>query len=96
MKPLSAGDIDNVGVGSSDGDGADGLSWLVIENRVPGSAVVVGFPDSAVDLAHIENIRLAGNAGGGAGAASAKWADHAPVQILICVSGNLLSETETG
>ena len=92
MQAFAAGDINNVGIGWSYGDGADRLRGFVIEDGIPGAAVVVGLPDSAVDLAHVENVWLAGNAGGGAGAASAKRADHAPVQLLICVLGNLLCE----
>ena len=62
---------------------------------VPNAAVVVGLPDSAVDLGHVEDIRLAGNSGSGAGAASAKRADHAPVEILIGIFGNLLGSDGT-
>ena len=90
MQAFAAGDINNVGIGGSDGDGADRLRGFVVEDRSPGAAVVVGFPDAAVDLAHIEDIGLAGNAGGGASAAAAKRADHAPMQILISILGNLL------
>ncbi len=63
-------------------------SWSKI--GIPGAAVVVRLPDTAVDLAHVENVWLAGNAGRGAGAAAAKRADHAPMQLLVSVLGNLL------
>src|ERR1017187_8684513 len=93
MQALAAGDINNVGVGWGDGDGADRLRRLVVEDRRPGATVVIRLPYSAVDLAHVENIGLAGNASCGAGAASAKRADHPPVQVLISILGNLLRGT---
>ena len=90
MQAFAAGDINNVGIRRRYCDGADRLRGLVVEDGCPGAAVVVRLPNSAVDLAHVENIRLAGNASGGAGAASAKRADHAPMQILISILRNLL------
>src|SRR5712671_7508713 len=83
MQAFAAGHVNDVWIRGSDGDGADRLRGLMIEDRSPGAAVVVGLPDSAVDLAHVENIRLARNAGGGAGAATTKWSYHPPMQILI-------------
>src|ERR1700722_20551917 len=92
VQSLAAGGINNVGIGRGNGDGADRLSRLVVEDGIPGAAVVVGLPHAAVYLRHIVDVRLAGNAGGGPGAAAAKWADHAPVQLLIGVLGNLCVE----
>src|SRR5580658_2933129 len=90
MQAFTAGHVNGIGIGRSYGDGANRLGRLVVEDRRPSAAVVIGLPDSAVDLAHIENIWLAGDAGGGSGAASAKRADHAPMQILISIFWNLL------
>ena len=42
VQALAAGHVDDVGIGGSDGDGADRLRGLVIEDGVPGAAVVVG------------------------------------------------------
>ncbi len=64
----------------------------LIEDGIPGAAVVVRLPDAAVHLADVENIGLAGYTGGGASAATAKRADHAPVQFLVCIFGNLCPE----
>src|ERR1700678_560163 len=90
VQPFAASNINNVGIGSGYRDGPNGLRRLVIENRIPGAAVIVRLPDSAVDLADVKNVRLGGHAGGSAGTASAKGADHAPVEILISILGNLL------
>ena len=89
MQSLAAADINDVGIGRSNCDGADGLRGLVIEDGIPGAAVVVRLPDAAVHLADVKHIRLAGNSRGGAGAPATKRPDHAPVQILISVFGNL-------
>ena len=89
MQSLAAADVNDIGIGRSHGDGADGLRGLVIEDRVPRSAVVVRFPNSSVHRPDVKQIRLAGDAGCGAGAASPKGPDHAPVQILVGVFGNL-------
>src|SRR5258706_1225738 len=90
MEAFAAGDINDIGIRGSDGDGADRLGGFVVEDRVPGAAVIVRLPHAAVDLANVANIRLAGDAGGGTGATPAKGADHAPMEILICILGNLL------
>jgi len=70
MQPFAARDINNVGVRGGYGDGADRLRGLVIEDGIPGAAIVIGLPYSAVDLAYVENIWLAGNAGSGSRAAA--------------------------
>src|SRR4029077_632583 len=92
MQAFAAGDINDIGIRSGYGDGANRLGGFVVEDGYPSTAVIVRLPDAAVNLPHVENIRLAGNAGGGAGAASAKRANHAPVEILIDVLGNLLCD----
>src|ERR1039458_9918581 len=90
VQAFAAGYINDVGVRRRYRDGANRLRGFVVEDRSPDAAVVVRLPTAAVDLRHVEAIRLAGNASGGAGAATAKRADHAPVQFLICILGNLL------
>jgi hypothetical protein len=67
----------------------DWVGWLV-EDGVPGAAIVVGLPHAAVDLAHVEDVGLGGDAGDGAGAASAEGSDHAPVEFAEQVGGDLL------
>ena len=89
VQSLAAGGINNVGIGRGNGDGADRLSGFVVEDGGPGAAVVVGLPHAAVYLRHVIDVWLAGNAGDGARAAAAEWANHAPVQFLISILGNL-------
>src|SRR6266536_3543887 len=89
VQPLAAADIDNVGIGGSNGNGADRLCGLVFEDWVPGATVVIGLPDATVYLSDIKHIRLAGNASSGTGTATTKRSDHAPVQLLISIFGNL-------
>src|SRR5208282_6501588 len=83
MQTLSAGDINDVGIGRGNGNGADRLRGLVFENGTPGPAVVVRLPNPTVYLANVENVGLAGDSSSGAGAAASKWAHHAPVQVLV-------------
>src|SRR5580692_3841918 len=90
MQAFAASHINNVGIRRRYCDGADGLRRLMVEDGCPGATVIVRFPNSSVDLAHVENIWLTGNPSGGAGTASAKRANHAPTQILISVLRNLL------
>src|ERR1700733_2216436 len=93
MQAFAASHINKVGIRRRYCDGADGLRRLMVEEGCPGATVVVRFPNSSVDLAHVENIWLTGNARGGTGTASAKRANHAPTQILISVLRNLLRPT---
>ena len=89
MQSLAAANINNVRIGGRDRDGADRLRRLVIEDGIPGSAVVVGLPDPAIHLRHVKNIGLAGHPAESARAAAAEWADHPPVQFLVSVLGDL-------
>src|SRR5665213_2146736 len=81
MQAFTAGYVDNVAVGGSDGDGSNGLRGLFVENRIPGAAVIIAFPHPAVYLADVKDIRLLNHAGCGAGASAAKGTDETPVQI---------------
>ena len=89
VQSLAAAYINDVGVRRSDRDGSDRLGRLVIENRIPGAAVVVRFPDAAIHLGDIEHVGLAGHAGGRAGAPATEWTNHAPVQFLVSIFWNL-------
>ena len=69
-------------------DGATAMAPIeplgcVVEDRIPGAAVVVGLPHAAVDRADVEHVRLVGNSDGGLGAAAAERADHAPSQLGV-------------
>src|ERR1700722_12098129 len=62
----------------------------MIKDRNPGAPEVLRFPHPAIHLAHVEDVRLTGNAGDRARAASTKGTNHPPVQILINIFWNLL------
>jgi len=81
VKAFAGSDVDDVGVGGSDCDCADGLRGLVVEDGVPGAAVVVGLPDTTVHLTDVEDIGLGWNPRGGAGTTTAEWADEPPAHV---------------
>ena len=73
----------------------------LIEDRLPGSAKIVGLPHPAVHRADVEHVGLAGHARDGAGAATAKWTDVAPLHLgkdlgidRLCEGGRNEAEKE--
>src|SRR6202022_2611020 len=62
---FAAADINHVRIRRSNRQRADGTSGLIVKNRVPGSAIVIGLPHSAVVRRHVEHIRLRRNPGDG-------------------------------
>ena len=52
MQAFAAANINDIGIGRSHRDSADGLRGFVIEDGCPGASVVVRSPHSAVHLAH--------------------------------------------
>src|SRR3954469_6526992 len=94
MQSFAAGDVDDVWIRRGYRNCADRLRGLMVEDWIPGAPVIVRLPHSAVHLSDIENIRLAGNSGGGARASPAEGANHAPVQFLVSVFGNLRPDAD--
>ena len=80
---FAAADINRVRIRRRDCQSSNRTSWLTIENRIPGLAEVRRFPNSAVVRRHVEDIRLARNAGNRHRASAAKRADHAPAEFLV-------------
>src|SRR5713226_4290585 len=81
-------DVDCAGARGSNGERSNRAGrlivfWLIVENRIPGAAEVRRFPNPAVIRRHVEDIRLARDAGNRNGAAAAKRADQSPVKILV-------------
>src|SRR6185312_609634 len=62
------------------GNGTDRSDRLLVEDRIPGTTGICGFPDSTADRSEIEVIRLARDAGHRHHAAGTKWADHPPLE----------------
>ncbi len=91
---LAGADVDDVGIGGSDGDGSDGADGDagggIVGDGEPGAAGVFGLPDAAADGAHVEGVGLRGVAGDAVGAAAAHGADVAPVQAGEQLCGILL------
>src|SRR5713226_8931636 len=87
LQPFAAAHVNDIGIGGSNRQRADGAAGLVVENRIPSVAEVGGLPDAAVDGGHVENVGLVWHARDGHGAASAKRTDAAPahfgVEVLI-------------
>ncbi len=81
MQAFTRAGVDDVGIGWSDGERADGAGGLVVEDGDPGAAVVVGLEDSAVDLRDVEDVGLRRDTGRGAGASAAQGSDGSPAEF---------------
>ncbi len=96
LQTFAATNINNVRVGRSNGQCADGAAGLVVENRIPGISEIGGFPDAAIDSRHVENIGLVPHAGDGHGAAPSERPDAAPahfgIKFLVELLADLLVE----
>ena len=79
---LAAADVDDVGVGRRDGDGADGGDGLVVEDRLPVHAAVGRLPDAAGRGGGVVGERIAGHAAGAADAPAGRRADAAELEAL--------------
>jgi len=80
LQAFAAADIDNVGIGTGDGESADRAGRLSVEDRSPGAPVVGALPHAAVVDADIEDVRLTRHTGRPDGTAAAKRPNQAPVQ----------------
>ena len=81
LEAFAAAGVDDVGIGGGDGERADGSGGLVVEDGVPGTAVVGGLPDAAIADADVEDVGLGGDALGGFGASGAQGSDGAPAHF---------------
>src|SRR4029077_1714439 len=81
LQSFATAHVNNVWIGRSNGEGADGAGRLVVENRIPGVPEIGGLPRAAVDRRHVEDIRLMRHAGDGHGTASTERADAAPAHF---------------
>ena len=79
-------DVDDVGVGIRDVDGADRSGGdLPVGDGRPRQPVVLRFPHAAAGRAHVEDVRLRAYADGSRRSPAAVRADRSPSQILVCV-----------
>ena len=77
-KPLAAAHINDVRIRGSNRQCADRTGRLVVENRIPGTAVVGALPHSAVVRSHVEDVLPSRHTRDGNCAPPAEGADHAP------------------
>ncbi len=82
LQPFPAPDINDSGIGRRDGDRAHGSRRLPVEDRRPRRPVVGALPHAAVHRPDVEQIRLAGHAGGRLGPSAAIGTDVAPAELL--------------
>ena len=80
MQTFAAADINDIRIGNRHGDGTDRTGWLIIKDRLPGSPVIGRLENAAIDLRHVKDIWLRGNAGDRARSTAAEWSDVAPSQ----------------
>src|SRR5260370_24402671 len=83
IRPLEAfttPGVNNVGIGRSDGERADGAGGLIVKKRTPGAAVVVRFPNATVIRGNVKDVGLRCNSVCRHRAAAAKRSNHAPAQ----------------
>jgi len=81
-KGLSCACPNNIGVGWSNGQGADGLDRLVVKDRSPVCAAVCGFPDAAGGSPDVINQRVAGYTDYG-GCPVARRSDVAVLELAV-------------
>ena len=95
---FAAADVDHIGIGRRNGDGADRSGRLVVENRLPRAAVVVRHPDAAVDEAGVEDIRVPRHAGDGFRPPASVRTDRSPAHRCLNRSlvARLGSDEHTG
>ena len=80
-------DIDDVGVGRSDGNRSDRSRRLIVEQRLPGRSEVRGTPHASIVEADVERVRLARHARERSGATGARRADRSPVHGRVLSGG---------
>src|SRR5579871_6507873 len=77
---FSGADVNDFRIGGSNGNSPDRSNGLMVEDGRPGYSGVRGLPDAAIDCAEVKRVGIAGDSGGGDGAASAKGTDQAPLE----------------
>src|SRR5205085_10899641 len=76
---LPGADVDDVGIGRCDGDGADRPGReVLVRRRLPGQTAVGGLPDAAPRRPHVVDTRLVEHAGDGRHTPSPEWTHQTP------------------
>src|SRR5438132_9131091 len=83
MQPFAAAHVNDRRIGNRHCDGADRTGWLIVKNRLPGSPIIDRFEDATIDLRHVKDIWLRGNASDCTSPTAAEWSDVAPSQRAV-------------
>src|SRR5262249_62035351 len=89
--PSPAADKSGGEIGRRARQGPAGAGRLIIEDRVPGAAEIVGLPDAAIIDADVEDIGLLAHAPRAHGAPAAERTDHAPAHAVVELGRQLLA-----
>jgi hypothetical protein len=80
MQPFTAAYINDLRIGNRHRDGTDRTGWLIVKNRLPRSPIIDRFENAAIDLCHVKDIWLRGNARDCTSSTAPEWSDVAPSQ----------------
>ena len=80
MQTFAAADVDHVRIGNGNSERADRAGRLIVENRLPGAAAIIGFENATINLRGVEDIRLRRYTADRASSSAAKRADISPAQ----------------
>src|SRR5207237_6400223 len=83
VQAFAAADINDVGIGGRYRYRADRASGLIVKDRIPSAAIVIGLPHAAIDHANVKDVGLTRHAGGGFGSATAVRADAPPLKLAV-------------
>src|ERR1700689_1564571 len=89
---LTGTGINDLAVGWSDRDRADGADRLTVKYRVPNRSGVGGFPNAAVHRTKIKSGRVTRHARHGDHAAASEWSNQAPFEAIERFRRNRLGD----
>ena len=87
---FAGANVNDVGIGIRNRDGADGRDRLLIEQWIPSDTAVGGFPDASADGSEIIGVWLARHARHRQHAATTKRTDKPPLHAVVSFGINLL------
>src|SRR5437764_13603238 len=96
MQTFAAPDVDDVWIGERNGNRSDRAGGLIIKDRNPRPAKIVGFKDTPIDRRHIKNVGLRRHAADRASPTTAVRADVAPAQRAAEIIISLADDIELG
>jgi len=94
MQSFAAANVNDIRIRWRDHDRADRCCRLIIENWLPGAAVIDRFENAAVHRRHVENVRLRRDTTDGAGPPAAVRSNIPPAQNRIELSPAHLPDSQ--